>query len=187
MVVSVDNRGTEYRGSEFKKSTYGQMGKLGSADQIDAAQYLATLPYVDAGRIAIWGWSYGGYMSSLCLAVGADFFKMAMAVAPVSSWRFYDSIYTERYMGMPQDNAKGYDEFSPVYNMDKLQGKLLLVHGTADDNVHFQNSVELTNALIKAEKQFDFFMVPDKNHSLRGGNSRYYLYVKMTDYLKANL
>lgn len=187
IVVSVDNRGTEYRGSEFKKSTYGQMGKLESADQVDAAKYLATIPYVDSKRIAIWGWSYGGYMSSLCLAVGADFFKMAMAVAPVSSWRFYDSIYTERYMGMPQDNAKGYDEFSPMYNMEKVRGKLLLVHGTADDNVHFQNSIELTNALVKAEKQFDFFMMPDKNHSIRGGNSRFYLYTKMTDYLKANL
>lgn len=187
IVVSVDNRGTEYRGSEFKKATYGQMGKLESADQIDAAKYLGTLPYVDSKRIAIWGWSYGGYMSSLCLAVGADYFKMAMAVAPVSTWRFYDSIYTERYMGMPKDNAKGYDEFSPVYNMDKLKGKLLLVHGTADDNVHFQNSIELTNALIKADKQFDFFMYPDKNHSIRGGNVRFHLYTKMTDYLKANL
>jgi dipeptidyl-peptidase-4 len=187
IVVSVDNRGTEYRGAKFKKSTYGQMGKLESADQIDVAKYLGSLPYVDASRIGIWGWSYGGYMSSLCLGVGADFFKMAIAVAPVGNWRFYDSIYTERYMGLPKDNAKGYDEFSPDHNMDKIRGKLLLVHGTADDNVHFQNSVSLTNALIDNNKQFDFYMYPDKNHSIRGGNARFHLYTKMTDYLKANL
>lgn len=187
IIVSVDNRGTEYRGETFKKSTYGQMGKLESADQVDVAKYLGSLPYVDSKRIGIWGWSYGGYMSSLCLAVGADYFKMAIAVAPVANWRFYDSIYTERYMGLPQDNAKGYDAFSPDHNMDKLRGKLLLVHGTADDNVHYQNSVSLTNALIDANKQFEFYMYPDKNHSIRGGNARLHLYTKMTEFIHANL
>lgn len=187
IIVSVDNRGTEYRGAKFKKSTYGQMGKLESADQIDVAKYLGTLPYVDSKRIGIWGWSYGGYMSSLCLGVGADYFKMAISVAPVSNWRFYDSIYTERYMGLPKDNAKGYDEFSPDHNMDKLRGKLLLVHGTADDNVHFQNSIALTNALIDNNKQFEFYMYPDRNHSIRGGNSRLHLYTKMTSFIQANL
>ncbi|MCX6312366.1 MAG: S9 family peptidase [Bacteroidetes bacterium] len=187
IIVAVDNRGTEFRGKAFKKCTYGQMGKLESADQIDVAKYLGTLPYVDKNRIGIWGWSYGGYMSSLCLAVGADVFKMAIAVAPVTNWRFYDSIYTERYMGLPKDNAHGYDDFSPVNNMDKLKGKLLLVHGTGDDNVHFQNSVELINALIDANKQYEFYMYPDRNHGIRDGNSTYHLYTKMTDFIKTNL
>lgn len=185
IVVSVDNRGTEYRGEKFKKCTYGQMGKLESEDQIDAAMWLRNQPYVDKDRIGIQGWSYGGYMASLCLAVGADVFKMAIAIAPVSNWRFYDSIYTERYMGLPQDNAKGYDAYSPTENMDKVRGKLLLVHGTADDNVHFQNSVALVNALVKANKQFDFFMYPDQNHGM--GTGRYHLFVKMTAFVQANL
>ena len=124
-------------------------------------------------------------MASLCLEVGADFFKMAIAVAPVTNWRFYDSIYTERFMGLPQDNAKGYDSFSPTENVDKLRGKLLLMHGTADDNVHFQNSVALADALVKANKQFDFFMYPDQNHGM--GSGRYHLYVKMTSFVEQNL
>lgn len=185
IVACVDNRGTEYRGEKFKKCTYGKMGKLESADQIDAAKWLGTQSYVDKSRIGIWGWSYGGYMASLCLAVGSDVFKMAISIAPVSNWRFYDSIYTERYMGLPQDNAKGYDEYSPTENMDKVKGKLLLVHGTADDNVHFQNSVALVNALVKANKQFDFFMYPDQNHGM--GTGRYNLYVKMTAFIETNL
>lgn len=185
IVACVDNRGTEYRGSKFKKCTYGQMGKLESADQIDAARWLGTQSFVDKSRIGIWGWSYGGYMASLCLAVGSDVFSMAISIAPVSNWRFYDSIYTERYMGLPQNNAKGYDAYSPTENMDKVKGKLLLVHGTADDNVHFQNSVALVNALVKANKQFDFFMYPDQNHGM--GSGRYNLYVKMTNYIQANL
>jgi dipeptidyl-peptidase-4 len=187
IVVAVDNRGTEYRGAAFKKCTYGQMGKLESADQIDVAKYLGGLPYVDKSRIGIWGWSYGGYMSSLCLAVGADVFKMAIAVAPVTNWRFYDSIYTERYMGLPKDNAHGYDDFSPVNNMEKLKGKLLLIHGTGDDNVHFQNSIELVNALVDANKQYEFYMYPDRNHGIRGGNTSYHLYTKMTNFIKTNL
>lgn len=185
IVVSVDNRGTEYRGEKFKKCTYGQMGKLESEDQIDAAMWLRNQAYVDKDRIGIQGWSYGGYMASLCLAVGADVFKMAISIAPVSNWRFYDSIYTERYMGLPQDNAKGYDAYSPTENMDKVRGKLLLVHGTADDNVHFQNSVALVTALVEANKQFEFFMYPDQNHGM--GTGRYHLYVKMTAFLQENL
>lgn len=187
IVVAVDNRGTEYRGRDFKKCTYGQMGKLESADQIDVAKYLGTLPYVDKERIGIWGWSYGGYMSSLCLAVGADVFKMAIAVAPVTNWRFYDSIYTERYMGLPKDNAKGYDDFSPVNNMDKMKGSLLLIHGTGDDNVHFQNSVELVNVLVENNKQYEFYMYPDRNHGIRGGNTSMHLYTKMTNFIQSNL
>jgi dipeptidyl-peptidase-4 len=185
IVVSVDTRGTEYRGAKFKKCTYGQMGKLESSDQIDAAKWLRNQSYVDRDRIGIQGWSYGGYMASLCLEVGADFFKMAIAVAPVTNWRFYDSIYTERFMGLPQDNDKGYDAFSPTENVDKLRGKLLLMHGTADDNVHFQNSVALADALVKANKQFDFFMYPDQNHGM--GSGRYHLYVKMTSFVEQNL
>ena len=185
IVACVDNRGTEYRGSKFKKCTYGQMGKLESQDQIGAARWLGQQSYVDKNRIGIWGWSYGGYMASLCLAVGADVFKMAISIAPVSNWRYYDSIYTERYMGLPQDNAKGYDAYSPTENMDKVRGKLLLVHGTADDNVHFQNSVALVEALVKANKQFDFMMYPDQNHGM--GTGRYHLYVKMTAFLEENL
>jgi dipeptidyl-peptidase-4 len=187
IIVAVDNRGTEYRGAKFKKCTYGQMGKLESADQIDVAKYLGTQPYVDKSRIGIWGWSYGGYMSSLCLAVGADVFKMAIAVAPVTNWRFYDSIYTERYMGLPKDNAKGYDAFSPVNNMDKMTGKLLLIHGTGDDNVHFQNSVELVNVLVEKNKQYEFYMYPDRNHGIRGGNTSMHLFTKMTNFIQSNL
>jgi dipeptidyl-peptidase-4 len=140
---------------------------------------------VDSKRIGIQGWSYGGYMSSLCLGVGAHYFKMAIAVAPVGNWRFYDSIYTERYMGLPKDNAKGYDAFSPTHNMNKVEGELLLVHGTADDNVHFQNSVEMVNALIKANVQFEFYMYPDQDHGIGAG--RYHLYTKMTDFILENL
>ncbi|MDQ3111214.1 MAG: S9 family peptidase [Bacteroidota bacterium] len=187
IVVAVDNRGTEYRGAKFKKCTYGQMGKLESADQIDVAKYLGTQPYVDKNRIGIWGWSYGGYMSSLCLAVGADVFKMAIAVAPVTNWRFYDSIYTERYMGLPKDNARGYDDFSPVNNMEGMKGKLLLIHGTGDDNVHFQNSVELVNVLVEKNKQYEFYMYPDRNHGIRGGNTSMHLYTKMTTFIQTNL
>jgi dipeptidyl-peptidase-4 len=185
VIACVDNRGTENRGAKFKKCTYGQMGKLESQDQIAAARWIGSQPGMDKDRIGIWGWSYGGYMASLCLAVGADVFKMAISIAPVSNWRYYDSIYTERYMGLPQDNAKGYDAYSPTENMEKVRGKLLLVHGTADDNVHFQNSVALVNALVKANKQFDFFMYPDQNHGM--GTGRYHLYVKTTAFIEENL
>jgi len=187
IVVSVDNRGTEYRGAEFKKCTYGQMGKLETQDQIDAAKYVGGLPNVDKSRIGIQGWSYGGYMSSMCLMQGAEYFKMAIAVAPVTNWRYYDSIYTERYMGLPKDNARGYDDNAPTGNVSKMRGKFLLVHGTADDNVHFQNSVELVSALVEANKQFEFYIYPDKNHSIRGGNARLHLYTKIWDFVKANL
>ncbi len=187
IVVSVDNRGTQYRGETFKKSTYMQLGRYETEDQIAAAKYLGTLAYVDAGRIGIQGWSYGGYMSSLCITKGADVFKMAIAVAPVTNWRYYDSIYTERFMQMPQNNAAGYDDNSPINHVARLKGKYLLIHGTADDNVHFQNSVEMVTALVKANKQFDMFMYPDKNHGIYGGNTRMHLYGMMTDYILRNL
>lgn len=187
IVVSVDNRGTGSRGSDFKKCTYRELGKLETIDQMEAAKYLGSLTYVDKNRIGIQGWSYGGYMSSLCITKGADVFKMAIAVAPVTNWRFYDSIYTERYMQTPQENPGGYDENSPINHVDKLKGKYLLIHGTADDNVHFQNSVEMVNALVKANKQFDLFFYPDKNHGIYGGNARLHLYTMMTNYILENL
>jgi dipeptidyl-peptidase-4 len=187
IVVSVDNRGTQYRGEAFKKSTYMQLGRYETEDQIAAAKYLGTLTFVDAARIGIQGWSYGGYMSSLCITKGADVFKMAIAVAPVTNWRYYDSIYTERFMQLPQNNAAGYDDNSPINHVARLKGKYLLIHGTADDNVHFQNSVEMVSALVKANKQFDMFMYPDKNHGIYGGNTRLHLYGMMTDYILRNL
>ncbi len=187
MVVCVDGRGTGGRGEQFKKMTYGQLGYYESIDQIETAKYLQTLPYVDGSRIGIWGWSYGGYMSSLCLFKGADVFKMAIAVAPVTNWRYYDSIYTERFMGLPQDNSMGYDSNSPINHVEKLKGKFLLIHGTADDNVHFQNTVELIEKLVQANKQFDIMIYPDKNHGIRGGNTTMHLYTLMTNYIKNNL
>jgi len=187
IVVSVDNRGTGGRGAAFKKSTYGQLGKLETADQIETAKYLGMLPYVDKTRIGIWGWSYGGYMTALCLTKGADYFKMGIAVAPVTNWRYYDNIYTERYMGLPKDNASGYDDNSPVNHVKKLKGKLLLVHGTSDDNVHFQNSMMLSEALVNANKQFEMQFYPNKEHSIYGGYTRYHLYTRMTDFILENL
>jgi dipeptidyl-peptidase-4 len=187
IVVSVDNRGTGARGAKFKKVTYKVMGKYESQDQIDAAKYLAKQDYVDEKRIGIWGWSYGGYMSSLCLFKASDVFSTAIAVAPVTNWRYYDTIYTERYMQTPQENGKGYDEDSPINHVEKLEGKFLLVHGTADDNVHYQNSIEMVDALVKSGKQFDSFFYPNKNHSIYGGNTRLHLYTMMTSFLKENL
>lgn len=185
--VCVDNRGTGFRGEAFKKCTYKQLGKLETEDQITAAKYLATLPYVDGKRIGIWGWSYGGFMTALCLTKGADVFKTGIAVAPVINWRNYDNIYTERFMQTPQENPTGYDDNSPVNFAKELKGNFLLIHGTADDNVHFQNSIEFATALIKANKQFREFFYPNRNHSIYGGNTRMHLYQMMTDYLLENL
>jgi dipeptidyl-peptidase-4 len=187
IIACVDNRGTGARGAKFKKITYGQLGKYETEDQIAAARYLAGKPFVDAGRIGIWGWSYGGYMSSLCLLKGNDVFKLAIAVAPVTNWRYYDTIYTERYMGLPQQNASGYDDNSPINHVSKLKGKYLLIHGTADDNVHYQNALEMVNALVDANKQFDSFFYPNRNHGISGKNTRLHLFTKMYDYITKNL
>lgn len=187
IVMCVDNRGTMYRGKAFKHSTYKQLGKLEVADQIETAKYLGTLPYVDKSRIGTFGWSFGGYLSSLCITKGADYFKMAIAVAPVTNWRYYDNIYTERFMSLPQENASGYDDNSPINHVDKLRGKYLLIHGSADDNVHYQNTMEMINALVNANKQFDLFIYPDKNHGIYGGYTRLHLYNKMTDFIMNNL
>lgn len=187
IVVCVDNRGTAGRGDDFKKIIYKQMGKYESDDQIAAAKYFKTLPYVDGDRIGIWGWSFGGYLSSLSLFKGEGTFKMAMAVAPVTTWRYYDNIYTERFLQTPQENPSGYDDNSPITHVDKMQGKYLLIHGTADDNVHFQNSMDLVTALNEAGKQYESFFYPNKNHSIYGGNTRYHLYTKLTEFVLRNL
>jgi dipeptidyl-peptidase-4 len=187
MVVCVDNRGTGAQGREFKKCTYQQLGKLEVEDQIAAAKSLALRPDVDPARLAIWGWSYGGYMSSNCILKGADVFKAAMAVAPVTNWRFYDNIYTERFMRTPAENGPSYDANSPLSHADKLKGSFLLVHGTGDDNVHVQNSMRLAEALIQANKPFDYMVYPDKNHGISGGKTRLHLYTLMTQFLLENL
>jgi len=187
VVVCVDPRGTGRRGHDFRHVTYGQLGKYETEDQIAAAKWIGKQTWADKDRIGIQGWSYGGYMSSLCITKGADVFKAAIAVAPVSNWRYYDSIYTERYMGLPATNASGYDDNSPINHVDKLQGNYLLIHGLADDNVHYQNAAELTNALIKANKPFDQFVYPDKNHGIYGGNTRLHLFEMMTKWVEENL
>ncbi|MBT0606564.1 S9 family peptidase [Aequorivita echinoideorum] len=187
IIACVDGRGTGFKGRDFKKMTQRELGKYEVEDQIAAAKKLGSEPYIDATRMGIWGWSYGGFMSSNCLFQGADTFSMAISVAPVTSWRFYDSIYTERYMETPQENASGYDNNSPLSHVDKLKGKFLLVHGSADDNVHVQNSMRLIEALVQANKQFDWAIYPDKNHGIYGGNTRLHLYTKMTDFIKKNL
>ena len=187
IIVCVDPRGTGLKGRDFKKMTQKELGKYEVEDQIAAAKALGERDYVDADRIGIWGWSYGGFMASNCIFQGADTFKMAIAVAPVTSWRFYDSIYTERYMTTPQENASGYDNNSPLSHVDKLEGKFLLVHGSADDNVHVQNTMRLIEALVQANKQFDWAIYPDKNHGIYGGNTRLHLYTKMTNFIKENL
>jgi dipeptidyl-peptidase-4 len=187
VVACVDNRGTDGRGEAFRKSAYMQLGKLETNDQMNAALYLGSKSWIDENRIGIWGWSYGGYLTLLCLTRGANIFSMGIAVAPITNWRFYDTIYTERFMRKPQDNPRGYDDNSPINHAGELKGKLLLVHGTADDNVHLQNSVEMTERLVQENKQFQMFMYPDKNHGIYGGNTRYHLYTMMTEFIMNNL
>jgi dipeptidyl-peptidase-4 len=187
IIVCIDGRGTGYKGADFKKMTQNELGKYEVEDQIAAAKKLGAMDYIDASRIGIWGWSYGGFMSSNCLLQGNETFSTAIAVAPVTSWRFYDSIYTERYMTTPQENASGYDNNSPMSHVDKLKGRYLLVHGSADDNVHVQNTMRMVEALIQANKQFDWAIYPDKNHGIYGGNTRIHLYNKMTDFILNNL
>lgn len=187
VVACVDNRGTGARGEEFKKMTYMNLGKYETIDQISAAKHLGSLPFIDKDRIGIFGWSYGGYMSTLCLLKGNDVFKSAIAVAPVTNWKWYDTIYTERYMRTEAENEAGYKENSPVYFADQLKGNYLLVHGMGDDNVHFQNSAEMANALIAANKQFDTYYYPNRNHGIFGGLTRLHLYQKMTDFILENI
>ena len=187
IVVTVDPRGTMYQGAKFKKSTYLQLGKLEIEDIINTAKEIQKLEYVDPTRIGIMGWSYGGFMASLAITKGADIFKMAIAVAPVTNWRYYDNIYTERFMRTPKENEDGYDRNSPINFVDQLKGKYFLIHGSADDNVHYQNSMEMISALVKANKQFDLFIYPNKNHGIYGGNTRNHLFQMMLDYVLENL
>jgi dipeptidyl-peptidase 4 len=187
IVVSVDNRGTGARGELFKKLTYKELGKYETEDMITTARYLSKLDYVDGSRIGIFGWSYGGYMSTLAITKGADEFASAIAVAPVTSWRYYDNIYTERFMRKPQENPDGYDNNSPINHVRNLKGSYLLVHGSADDNVHYQNTMELVNALVKANKQFELMVYPNRNHGIYGGTTRLHLYTLMTDFLVRSL
>jgi dipeptidyl-peptidase-4 len=187
IVVSVDPRGTQYNGVKHKKATYLQMGKLELEDFIATAKELKTRSYIDSNRIGIQGWSYGGFMSSLAISKGAEHFKMAIAVAPVTNWKYYDNIYTERFMRTPQENQSGYEDNSPIKHIKNIKGKYLLIHGTADDNVHFQNAMELTNALINANIQFEQFSYPNKNHGIYGGNTRNHLYQMIYNFISKNL
>ncbi|WP_286827754.1 S9 family peptidase [Maribacter sp. UBA4516] len=187
IVACVDGRGTGFKGRDFKKVTQKELGKYEVEDQIAAAKKLSELPYIDESRTGIWGWSYGGFMSTNCILKGNDTFEMAIAVAPVTSWAFYDTIYSERYMQTPQENPSGYDDNSPFNYPHLLEGDYLLIHGTGDDNVHVQNSMRMIEALIQADKQFDWGIYPDKNHGIYGGNTRIHLYNKMTNFIKEKL
>jgi dipeptidyl-peptidase-4 len=187
IVACVDGRGTGFRGADFKKITYMNLVKYETEDQIQAAKQLAQLPYVDSSRIGIWGWSYGGHMSTNCLLKGNEVFKMAMAVAPVTSWRFYDTIYTERYMRTPQENPDGYDDNSPFNYPELLKGDYLLIHGSGDDNVHVQHTMRMVEALVQADKQFEWAIYPDKNHGIYGGNTSKHLFTKLTNFVHKTL
>lgn len=187
IVTCVDNRGTGGRGAGFEKQIYRRMGQLETEDQIEAARKISTLPYVDPSRIGIFGWSFGGYMSSLCATRGGGIFRAAIAVAPVTSWRFYDSIYTERYLSTPQDNSAGYDDNSPLTYAGDLSGRFLLVHGTADDNVHYQNAMRFSSLLVSHNRPFRQMTYADKNHSINGGMTSLHLFTMMTDFILENL
>lgn len=189
IIVAVDNTGTGFRGEEFKKKTYLQLGKYEIEDQVAAARYIGNLPYVDKNNIGHWGWSYGGFMSSLAITKGADVFTAAIAVAPVTSWRYYDNIYTERYMRTPRENPEGYDTNSPIQFTDKIKGKFLIIHGTGDDNVHFQNSVQMIKALVKSNVDFESAYYPDKNHGISGipDNTSLHIWSKMSNWILENL
>lgn len=187
IIVCVDGRGTGYKGAAFKKVTYKELGKYEVEDQIDAAKAIGNYPYIDKNRIGIWGWSYGGFMSSNCILKANDVFSLAIAVAPVTSWRFYDTIYTERYMQTPQENPSGYDQNSPLFFADQLKGDYLIIHGSSDDNVHVQNTMLMVDALIQKNKQFEWAIYPDKNHGIYGGATRLQLYTKIKNFITEKL
>jgi len=182
IVVCVDPRGTGARGEEFKKVTYKELGKYETIDLIETAKYLQTLKYVNPEKIGIWGWSYGGFMTSLCMTKGAEYFNTGIAVAPVTNWRYYDNIYTERFMRTPQENPNGYDDNSPINFVDKMKGNFFIIHGSGDDNVHVQNTAEFTEALVQANVQFRQFIYTNRNHSIYGGTTRHHLFTMMLNY-----
>ncbi len=187
VVVCVDGRGTGARGSEFRKCTYEKLGLLETKDQVETAKYMAGQSFIDPARIGIWGWSYGGFMTLMAMSTGEKVFKAGIAVAPVVDWRLYDSAYTERYMRTPQENFSGYDECSALNRADKLEGRLLIIHGTADDNVHTQNTMLYIDRLVAADKQFEMQLYTDKNHSILGKQTRHHLYTRMSEFLFRNL
>ncbi len=187
IVVSVDTRGTQFRGAKFKKCTYLQLGKLETEDMIAVAKQVKTWSFVDSARIGVFGWSYGGYMASLCMTKGAHVFKMGIAVAPVTNWRWYDNIYTERFMRTPQENPGGYDDNSPVNFTHLMTGNFLLIHGSGDDNVHVQNSYEMAKMLVSKNVDFEMFIYPNKSHGIGGGVTREHLYNKFLKFTLENL
>lgn len=187
IVVCVDGRGTGGRGADFEKCTYLNLGVKEAKDQVATAQYMGSQPYVDKNRIGIWGWSYGGYMTIMSMSEGTPVFKAGVAVAAVTDWNYYDTIYGERFMRTPKENAEGYKGSSAFTRADKLHGNLLLVHGMADDNVHFQNCAEYAEHLVQLNKQFDMQLYTNRNHSIYGGNTRYHLYTKLTNFFEKNL
>jgi dipeptidyl-peptidase-4 len=187
IIFCADGTGTGFRGADFKKKTYLQLGKYESEDQLAVAQHLGELPFVDKDRIGIWGWSFGGFMSSTCMFKGGSLFKAGIAVAPVTNWRYYDNVYTERYMRTPKENAKCYDDNAPEKMVTGLNGKFFLIHGTADDNVHFQNSVMMADQMIQKNIPFEDAYYPNKNHGIGGGNTRLHLYSRMTNFILNNL
>jgi dipeptidyl-peptidase-4 len=187
VVVSVDNRGAAWRGTRFRKITQHRLGQVESDDQIEAAKWLRAQPWVDAGRVGIWGWSYGGYLTTLTAARGGNLFKAAIAVAPVVDWSLYDTIYTERFMWTPQQNPEGYKKGAPLEYVEGITARFLLVHGTGDDNVHPQNSIQLADRLEAAGKPFYMLLYPNRTHSISGGNSSYHLFSSLSRVLKESL
>jgi len=187
LVASVDNRGTGARGRDFKKQTYLELGEMETADQLAAARQLAALSYVDASRVGIWGWSYGGYMSLMTTLQGSGVIAAGVSVAPVTDFKLYDTIYTERYMRTPQENASGYRDAAAQHYADRLEAPLLIVHGTGDDNVHPQNTVQMIDALERAGKQFDMRLYPNKRHSISGPGIRVNLFEYISRFLFRHL
>jgi dipeptidyl-peptidase 4 len=187
IIVSVDNTGSGGKGEEFKKKTYLNLGKYETRDYMEAATWFSKMSFVDGNRIGVFGWSYGGFMASNLISIGSDVFSTAVAVAPVTNWRYYDNIYTERYMRTPQENASGYDDNSPLSHINKIRGNYLIVHGTADDNVHFQNSAEMVMAMNANNIKYESAYYPNTNHGIRGGKIRLHLFTKITDYFLEHL
>ena len=187
VIVCVDGRGTGGRGAEFAKCTYLNLGVKEAQDQVETAKHMAAQPYVDKSRIGIWGWSFGGYMTIMSMSEGTPIFKAGAAVAAVTDWRFYDTVYVERFMRTPQQNAEGYKAGSAFTRAANLNGRLLLVHGMADDNVHFQNCAEYSECLVQADKQFDMQVYTNRNHGIYGGNTRYHLFTRLTEFFLNNL
>ena len=183
----MDNRGTGGRGAEFEKCTYLRLGELEAKDQVEAALWLGKQSYVDKNRIAIWGWSYGGWNTLMSMSEGRPVFCCGVAIAPPTSWRFYDTVYTERFMRTPKENASGYDEVNPMARASKLSGALLLVHGLADDNVHYQNTAEYVEALVQADKDFRQLVYTNRNHSIFGGNTRNHLFRQCVNFFNEHM